>query len=279
MIKDKKAVDYSFFLVIVVIIVLSALFIAIYTIGDRHDFKLGETQAALFNTFYSSESMLFFVDQAAKYSAYQSLSELPSVDKGCGKLDNIPIFNNKENPLNICLFDATELFKNLLNKKLNNYFEQYSTYNISKDNYEFLLLNDSIKAIALEPVYVGVFMPSRKIELKFLGITFKSYPLASYQFGRYFIKPSFSLDLNHNIFFYEEIQSRLNQTINDCALKFNQTEIDKKLACINNFNFKTKTNDNDTFVFEFPQNIKNPFNQTDFTIGLVAFIPSLTTSP
>jgi len=277
LIKNKKAIDYSFLLVIVVIIVLVSLFVAIYTISDRHDFKLGETQAALLNSFYSSESMLLFVDQAAKYSTYNALSELENADKGCGKLNNINLFNKKENPFNVCFFDAQLIFKDLLNKNLNNYFSQYSKYKVPQDNYEFLLLNNSLKAIALEPVYVGVFMPKRKTELRFLGIKFKEFDFEPYQFGRYFVKPSFSLDINHDIFFYDLLQQRLNQTVNNCASKFNQTDVDKKIFCISdqlsNIDFNIQTDDNETFIFEFLQNITNPFETKDLNIKIAAYIP------
>ena len=277
LIKNKKAIDYSFLLVIVVIIVLVSLFVAIYTISDRHDFKLGETQAALLNSFYSSESMLLFVDQAAKYSTYNALSELENVDNGCGKLNNINLFNKKENPFNVCFFDAQLIFKDLLNKNLNNYFSQYSKYKVPQDNYEFLLLNNSLKAIALEPVYVGVFMPKRKTELRFLGIKFKEFDFEPYQFGRYFVKPSFSLDINHDIFFYDLLQQRLNQTVNNCASKFNQTDVDKKIFCISdqlsNIDFNIQTDDNETFIFEFLQNITNPFETKDLNIKIAAYIP------
>jgi len=277
LIKNKKAIDYSFLLVIVVIIVLVSLFVAIYTISDRHDFKLGETQAALLNSFYSSESMLLFVDRAAKYSTYNALSELENADKGCGKLNNINLFNKKENPFNVCFFDAQLIFKDLLNKNLNNYFSQYSKYKVPQDNYEFLLLNNSLKAIALEPVYVGVFMPKRKTELRFLGIKFKEFDFEPYQFGRYFVKPSFSLDINHDIFFYDLLQQRLNQTVNNCASKFNQTDVDKKIFCISdqlsNIDFNIQTDDNETFIFEFLQNITNPFETKDLNIKIAAYIP------
>lgn len=279
LIKNKKAIDYSFLLVIVVIIVLVSLFIAIYTISDRHDFKLGETQAALLNSFYYSESMLLFVDQAAKYSTYNALYELENIDKECGKLNNVNLFNKKENPTEICFFDTQEMFKRLLNQNLNNYFSQYSKYDVPQDNYEFLLLNNSLKGIALEPVYIGIFMPKRKTELRFLGIKFKEFNFLSYQFGRYFIKPSFSLDIKHNLFFYDVLQQELNQTINNCAFKFNQTDVSKKIFCINNklsdMYFKVQTDDNETFIFEFPQNITNPFETKDLNIKMAAYIPSI----
>ena len=142
-----------------------------------------------------SQKDLFFIDQSAQYSAYQSIHDLAEnggfslLGSQCGDYLGYALWNT---PTLQCFPDYETNFKAFLNANLNQYFTDYSAV-LPQNNYEFLLTPDSIIATAQAP-----------LEYTITG-------------GIYTIKPSFKFNMSYNINEYKKIIGDAKDLLEICS--------------------------------------------------------------
>ena len=136
MIKNKKAMDFGILLFIVVLVSLIALGITMQTKRASFDKSIGETQINLLNIYQKSEKALFYIDQAAKYSAQQALSDLDfTIEELKGS-------------------DSKKVFELAFRQYLDEYLKAYPEIDIPLGNYDILIKDDKIIGIANKHIII-----------------------------------------------------------------------------------------------------------------------------
>lgn len=119
--------------------------------------KIGERQSKLINTYQQAEKALLYIDQSAKYSAYQSIYDLAqnggfSKEKKCGDYLNYSFWRTDSKEIDECTPDFKENFKLTFNDNLNQHFEKYnknSNIIIPKDNYNNLVVKGKLTILGI----------------------------------------------------------------------------------------------------------------------------------
>ena len=142
--KSKKSQLFNISLVIITIVVLTTALIFLTKKNEPFEKEpLGKKQAELISVYQKAEKTLFYIDQSAKYAAYQALYDLAEnggfKQKKCGKYLNYNLWNNENNNLEECFPDYKTNLVSFIN--LEPYLTIYPETKIPLNNYEFSLIN------------------------------------------------------------------------------------------------------------------------------------------
>ncbi|MBW2969071.1 hypothetical protein KY314_03060 [Candidatus Woesearchaeota archaeon] len=267
--KNKKGLDYSAWMIIVVFIVIIYLFVVIYSKLDVFDVSIGDQEACLMNSYYEGDKILLFVDQSAKFSVYRALGEWGK--NGASLPDKFPFFKLSNTPYwfkdNIKYYkDANfyESFEFYFKNNLKKYLEKYPDYFLDID-YEIAVTDDKILGVPLKPVLLPVVLSPEKKEKYGELISEFMQKFGVFGTGIYALRPSFSLDINTHISDVELVAKKIDIVI-ECMKSSDVSE------CIEPFqskdglfwNYFTYNNEN-TVVFDvILENINNPYDEEMF---------------
>lgn len=124
---------------------LGAVIVSIIYTSSKDFNVIGTSSLALIGISKEAESALFYIDQSAKYSAYQSIYELGknggAYEKKCGDYFGYDLWSTQNKKIDECFPDYQENFKSFFNKNLNQYASNYPEVYIPADNYEIQLKN------------------------------------------------------------------------------------------------------------------------------------------
>lgn len=147
--KGKKAFMFEGVMFFIILILLITAFLTLYKKQNKfpEGYMIGERQFGLIKTYQKAEQALFYIDQSAKYSAYQTIYDLGQ--KGgyetsdCGDYFGYNLWvslDDKKNPKE-CYPEKeyAESFKSIFSKNLDEYLVRYPDVKIPKDNYDFSL--------------------------------------------------------------------------------------------------------------------------------------------
>ena len=215
--KNKKGFDYAILMALVVVIVcLGFLFVQLNKKTGGLSRDIGDMQIGLMLTQQKADSMLFYLDQSAKYSAYSSALALGNnggftvTTAACGgDVQNYAVWNTCQDPETICFPGIFDNFNRMINKDINAYFSDYeampNTQPFIKGNYIFTVHDSKITGTAIRDIEMNIAPYKPKAEI--------------YSVGRYSFKPSFSIGFNYDFNKFFELRS-LAVEIAKCSNKF-----------------------------------------------------------
>ncbi|MEM3154636.1 MAG: hypothetical protein QW165_03680 [Candidatus Woesearchaeota archaeon] len=137
----KGAVDYSWIMFFIVIIVLPVLYFRMTTQVETTKQAIGEDQAILLASTYAKEDIINYLEKAAQL-------ELPTI--------------LKEAPLN----SSPEKFNEAFNKHLNPYIKAFNVRSFTKipeNNYEVYIEGKNIHAISILPIKKNIAKPPTEL--------------------------------------------------------------------------------------------------------------------
>ncbi|MBW2992412.1 D-alanyl-D-alanine carboxypeptidase family protein [Candidatus Woesearchaeota archaeon] len=122
---NRKGFAYITIMVIIVIVLLVSIIVVVMSKQGKFRFKrIGDIQLNALETYQNAEKTLFLIDQAAKYSAYESIHELAEEGglfreaEGCGDhLGYTLLYDSGE----FCDSNLEEEFKEVFSKNLDTY--------------------------------------------------------------------------------------------------------------------------------------------------------------
>jgi len=174
---------------------------------EKFNARIGERQFGLINTYHLGERYLFYIDQSAKYSAYQGVYDLAK-SGGCfagDKRDGYRLWGIGSPTLGLC-FPSTDDSKNGLldffKNNLGNYLSSYTpTSAISNIAEAYDLSFDGKDIIGIAKLHRVLPLPE----------------ISSVSPGTYTINPSFRVNLeNYDFSDYDEIRDMALEVLDRC---------------------------------------------------------------
>lgn len=208
--KNKKgALLFAPMLLILMIVGLIYAYSEISAKYKRFNKEIGEKQFELINTYQEGEKLLFYIDQSAKYSAYQGVYDLAK-HGGCSSGNEYNGYRlwAVDSPRDGICYPSAENSKNglfhFVSNNLNNYLSKYyAKFNkpiFPSNNYDFALEDGTIIGIAKSPLVLPITDKKSGSEL-----------------GRYSIKAPFKVNIeNYDFADYDKLKSRSQGVINEC---------------------------------------------------------------
>ncbi|MBW2986641.1 hypothetical protein KY333_04695 [Candidatus Woesearchaeota archaeon] len=282
--KSKKGFDYAILFMVVVLICLGFLFWQLNQKDKSFEKDIGDIQIGLAQTQQGADNMLFYLDQSAKYSAYEAAAMLGqqggyiNPNAACGKVidGSYAAWNTCQDYKNICFPNVFNNFKQIFNDKLSkNYLESYNQASpgadFIKDNYLFAIHNKKVTGTAIQNIEMNIAPPQSKN--------------AQYSAGRYAFKPSFSIDFPYDFNRYFELEKLANSIVSNCANKFT-TFADINACAESNFAQwpdkpilkQSKTAKYITIALSKPQFI-SPYTGKNMTVQFALCIPHMVPTP
>lgn len=264
MIRGKKGIDYAAMMVLVVFICVVYLFLQLQTKITPFQSRIGESQVALLNTYQDREKILLYVDQTAQYATHKAVYELAA--KGgfetspCGTVQGYALWNNPDAPDTFCFPNVHKNYKNRLTNIMNFFAKKYP---LPQNNYKYFVENKTVHGIAIEPVELLVQPPPEKRPFYFLWLQLATDVWKKTAIGRYAFKPSFSVDIPHDLDVYQSAQKMAEQLV---RCKGNTT-------CMQGVGATMKPLGNDVFSIELPQ-VKSPFEADPPVIQFALKLPA-----
>ncbi len=174
MINSKRGVMFEGMMFLVVFLILTTSFIALYNKQNNFPagYSIGERQFSIIKTYQEAEKQLLYIDQSAYYSLRQSIHELArngglleAQEKQCGKYQGASVLytirsdesgaliNQKCNKNN----DPISNLEHLFNEKLNNYLLIYPE-NLPVNNYDYRIENGlKITGLSINPLRFNIY--------------------------------------------------------------------------------------------------------------------------
>jgi hypothetical protein len=285
LLRNKKGMDYSAFLVLVVFIAVIYLFIQLYSKMDVFELRVGDNELALMNAYESGDEFLLFADQSAKYSVYRAVGDLAghggfvSGREPCGSLS----FANLKYSLwfkggNKCYSGVNfyDSFDYYLSKNLDSFLSK-GVYSVGGGDFEFTVADDRVIGVALRPVLVPVAVSADK--KKFYGNVLSEVqadlgrPVAG--LGAYVVRPSFSVGVPARISDYGLLQSKVDVLL-DCV---KTGSLDSCVRSSNSDEFRWSYQHvpgANSFVFDIRQSkFANPFEKNPVYIRFAMDLPGV----
>lgn len=216
--RNKKGIDFAIALVVVVLVCLGFLFWQLNVKSKTIERDIGDAQIGLIIAQQDSDKTLFYLDQSAKYAAYDSVfqlgmnSGLANVSEGCGQIYGLyALWNQCDNPedLTPCFPNFYENFKILLNEKLNDYLDDHPRYLDLRNNFKYSYVDGKLIGAGIKNIESTVYAYQPKTG-------------ADPNAGKYSFKPSFSIDFNYDFNKYFRLKE-LSDKIIVCARTSNTT--------------------------------------------------------
>lgn len=288
LLRNKKGADYSAFLVIVVFISVIYLFIQLYSKVSVFELSVGDQELALMNAYKGGDSLLLFTDQAARYSAYQAVSDVARnggfvfESEPCGNVDPIvsqrilfryPFWfkGGKKCYAGVTVHDS---FEHYLAKNLGSFFEK-SLYSVQSDDFEFTIADDKVIGVSLRPVLVPVLVsPEKKLFYgEVMSRVFREFGVAG--LGVYSVRPSFSIDVQARISDYELLKSQVDVLL-DCVKTGSLDSCVKSAGSDELKWFYQQVPGTSSFVFDVKQaKAVNPFKKDPVYIRFALDLPGV----
>jgi len=278
---NKKALDYAMWLAMVTFVCIVYLFIIIN--GELRDFRwnVGEHEVALLNTYQKAEENLLYVDNAARLASWQSVDsfasfggmpneECSSIQSTAGK--KYSFWNTADKNC----FETANFYENF-NVILGNKLKPYLNRRNIQNDYEFTVLKDKISGFALQPIGIPIQPPPEKITEYFLFFKVYEEEVPKTAVGKYYVRPSFTVNINSNLEDYNKIRDKMKNLL-ECSKKHRQVADIVKDHCENqidkgNMRWQiTKDPVSDIYFFDITQNFENPYTNTKPTISLAMTI-------
>ena len=207
----KKSQLFGILLVVAAAIVLSTAFIIISGKTSPYRKQVGVRSLNIYKTYQEMEKVLIYVDQSARFSAYNAIFEAAADggfagDSECGRYSGYNLLNNAAED---CSLDLADYEKNLKDKILGNLKRYLGMYpvnekrfpgfklEISKLGAGYDLLFDEEDLIGIAEDDVSIIMSGNDIE-NVWGVH-----------GKYIIKPSFNVDIGYGVNEYEVLRSQI----------------------------------------------------------------------
>ena len=192
MIKNKKGI-LLYITVFGLVIAFAILFTMAYTRKGPELYK-GEQELKLLQVYQDAENALVYVDQSAKYATHKSIPEL--AEKGgfyapvCGTYKEYNIWKNN------CFPDYKKSIAQIINQNLNPYLVVYAEQKLPPDNYDITILDNAIAGTA-----------KAKLSIYTSGLDRIEY----------FVSPSFTIEIEHNLNTYEKLIAQARILIQTCS--------------------------------------------------------------
>lgn len=187
------------------VIAFAILFTMAYTRKGPELYK-GEQELKLLKLYQDAENALVYVDQSAKYATLKSIPEL--AEKGgfykpaCGTYKEYNIWSKN------CFPDYKKSLAQIINKNLDPYLIVYPEPRLPPDNYDITILDNAIAGTA--KAKLSFYTPGLdRIE--------------------YFVSPSFTIEIDHNLDTYETLIEEADILIQTCSVQNLQNCIEQNL--------------------------------------------------
>jgi hypothetical protein len=237
--RNKKGLDYATLLMLNVFITVIYLYIQLANKLEPFQVTIGESQIAVLNAYQEGENALLYVDQAAKYSAYQALGDL--AQRGGISADACGTLTENEKAINAwtaggkniddCLgrVQPYDAFAALMNKRLDAYLAAYKNPHVTlpANNYDILVQDKSVTGTAIEPA-IASLKPPTEIQNYYVGfLKVAEAVLKKAAIGEYAFKPSFTVAAETKIDAYDTLKTRVknfytctnDRSIESCAVE------------------------------------------------------------
>jgi len=295
---NKKGIDYMAWFTLGFIFIFFALVIQLDSLNLKTG-EIGVTQTAIKKAQYNSEEILFFIDQAAKYSIYNSIHGLAENggfygESTCGKYKNSNLWDasNKDcNPL--IEFNFGKYLQNDLNIYIENartkLREEYCRYaniaekiSLPKNNYDFLIESDK-NTLNI----TGIPTMSLVLDICAEFLNTKGNPKSVMTIGKFFQKPKFFQKIDYSFEDYKKIEKTITQIVKSCNeeqdllggdLKHHldkcvKRNIDSKQWKLIEKDAYLPGQEDRNFAFEIDSNKKVPFHDNNIVYKFAIFIP------
>lgn len=219
-IHNKRGFDYMVYLVIITFISLMLLIVILYQKSGASKTIIGDESQAILELKSESQKINLFIEQSAKYSALKAIDKMAE--------------NN-----NYLETNFYQRYYNILNTELNQYLILFNNTQLFEDNYEFLIINKTIKGIAIQNIKLEKDIKGQKIE--------------------YYFRPSFVVEIDPQIEKYYELQNIVQQISRSCSQKFSTQQEIKTCAEIIGKEIQISSQ-NQLYTFRTPINITNPYD-------------------
>jgi hypothetical protein len=199
--KHKKgALLFAPILVIMMIVGLIYAWATIVGKYNAFDKKIGERQFELIDTYQTGEKVLFYIDQSAKCSIYQSIYDLAK-NGGCSNGNKYVGYTLWVGECNPDSESSKTGFLNVFSDNLNNYLSEYDSVELPLDNFNLNLDNGQLVGTGIEPLKIPIEQISRR---------------TSGQIGFYSIKPTFKQSVDYDFSDYDELKENAEELIDKC---------------------------------------------------------------
>jgi len=286
LLKNRKGMDYSAFLVIVVFIVCIYLFVQLSSKINVFALSVGDQELALMNAYGEGDKLLLFVDQSAKYAVFDSVRELASNggfapgSEPCGSVGPVGVVVSKHSfwvkEGKKCYSDVNvyDSFDSVLSGNLNSFLLN-SPFSVFKNNFEFVVDDSKVMGIAVKPVLIPVLV-SPENRLSFSSILVRvadEFGVAGT--GVYAVRPSFSVDAQTLLDNYELVQDQVDVLL-DCV---KTGSLDACVKSSNSDDFKwayQQVTGSSVFVFAVRLNkFVDPFSKDPVYIKFALHLPGV----
>lgn len=241
LLRNKKGLDYAAWLVLVTFITIVYLYIQLASKIEGFDVRIGESQIAVLNAYQDGENALLYVDQAAKYSAYQAASTLAQhggvLKDACGTLTEndktIAAWTAGGKNIDDCLarVQPYDAFAALMNERLDSYIANYKHPQVTlpANNYEVLVQDKTITGTAIQPA-IAYLKPPTEVKDYYVGfLKVAEAVLKKAAIGEYAFKPSFTIAAELKLDTYDTLKTRVknfytctnDRSIESCAIELN----------------------------------------------------------
>ena len=240
LLRNKKGLDYAAWLVLVVFITIVYLYIQLATKVEGFQVSIGESQVAVLNAYQDGENALLYVDQAAKYSAYQAAGTLAQrgavLKDACGTLTEdsktITAWTAGGKNIDDCLsrVQPYDTFAALMNERLDSYIASYKNPQVTlpANNYDILVQDKTVTGTAIEPA-IAFLKPPTEVKDYYVGfLKVAEAVLKKTAIGEYAFKPSFTVPAELKLDTYDTLKTRVknfytctnDRSIESCAVEF-----------------------------------------------------------
>lgn len=274
--KRKKAMILVLSLAMLFWAIMGMLFVRIAAKKSQFNATLGETQIELIQNYVKGEKILFYVDQAAKYSVYRAVYDLSLnggfFDYKCGNYKGYGLWQNETETIDYCLPDYKNSFGRFINTRLDSYLsKEILDVNIPTNNYDFIFEDGEktkIYGVATAPISIALLCGEDEAGC-----------------GVYRIKPSFFQEISYNLNDYNIIKEKLAKMTEECKKEQDLTDNENLKQCVygkmgsyKGLEWKAipkeaSAEEDRNFAFEANSNKKMPFNDDNIVYKFALFIP------
>lgn len=274
--RRKKTMILIISLAILFWVITGMLFVRIAAKKAQFNATLGETQLGLIENYIKGEKILFYIDQAAKYSIYAAIYDLSLnggfFDYKCGDYKGYGLWQSEKEEMEYCSPDYKNSFSKFISTRLDSYInEGIMGINIPTNNYDFVFEEGEktkIHGIATTPLSIPLLCGKDKTEC-----------------GVYKVKPSFFQQVDYNLNDYEMIKEKLIKIAEECKKEQDLADAENLKQCVyskmgsyKGLEWKAipkeaSAEEDRNFAFEAVSDKKMPFNDDKIVYKFAIFVP------
>ncbi len=226
---NKKGVEYSLIMLFTVMVALSVLYWRISETGKIKEEYLGASQIAILTAPYEKANIIRYAEISAEKEISQILRDITAengyaIDPPGGTyIDACTIINTNSELKTINKPNVQKAITAAFNARLNPYLNTYNTKvsNIFPlDNYEIVIEDDKINAIALMPIQKPLQTHAITITgERMYGIAVPTTEALKEKSGTMWFAPSFTISYPHKLNEYSKVFDILGLIVEKCAKK------------------------------------------------------------